>query len=633
MGLRIKNNVTKAFDKKNARCMANGGTVDGMWNPTKTVDEQVDKYTTGTPAPVVAAPVAVPPAAAAAAPQAPGFFANAIDKIASPLRGVPTQDQFAQQMVAEDQANLRKQYEIMGAKNAAISAKNLADFAAQEKPPGMKAGGEVSGPGGPTDDKVPAMLSDGEYVLPADTVEHIGKDNLDAVRAATHKPTGDKRAVLRTMHSGMPHMAVGGTVADHLRGAAMVPGMLAGEAVRGVLNNVPGADSLRDTVVGQALPARYSGVENTQNAITAARKDAPAPVAAPVAAPAVEDVTSAGKDSAVINGQNVDLRGMTQSTFDPNIYRKGNSFVGRGTPDGGPTSVNPFSAEGTAEIAKANAIRQGTIDMQRPAQQLTVIPDGSKEDNIARTIKNAYNAPGAAKRLLELHNMDQDAATSRRGQDVNSGIAAANNQVSLRGQDVISRGQDLNFQGDVLHANSAAGLAQQKLQRDNQESGMKAIENTIGNFAVDPTTGKLDSNKANAFRSFLYTSNPKEGAPVDRYLAEADPQKQQALLQNMYQQFDLNQRANTEADSAFGGTRNIGISPIAADNEVASWKDLTSGKVAPRTYLRDKISFLPGAGQRLLRNDAGQIFPAGDLTAEQEGIIAEQTRNAPLRRR
>jgi len=53
---------------------------------------------------------------------------------------------------------------------------------------GLKHGGKVSGPGGPTEDKVPAMLSDGEYVLPADTVRHVGKDNLDALKDATHDP-------------------------------------------------------------------------------------------------------------------------------------------------------------------------------------------------------------------------------------------------------------------------------------------------------------------------------------------------------------------------------------------------------------------------------------------------------------
>ncbi|MDO4610956.1 tape measure protein [Corynebacterium sp.] len=44
-------------------------------------------------------------------------------------------------------------------------------------------GGFVSGPGGPTDDLVPAMLSDGEYVLRADAVRRIGVDNLNAMNS------------------------------------------------------------------------------------------------------------------------------------------------------------------------------------------------------------------------------------------------------------------------------------------------------------------------------------------------------------------------------------------------------------------------------------------------------------------
>lgn len=74
-----------------------------------------------------------------------------------------------------------------------------APHAAQPKtpPPSFKMkkvfkaeGGSVEGPGGPTDDKVPAMLSDGEYVLPADTVKAVGVDKLNALRDATHEPTG-----------------------------------------------------------------------------------------------------------------------------------------------------------------------------------------------------------------------------------------------------------------------------------------------------------------------------------------------------------------------------------------------------------------------------------------------------------
>ena len=55
-------------------------------------------------------------------------------------------------------------------------------------------GGRVSGPGGPVDDKVgPVMLSDKEYVLPADTVDAVGVEQLDALRAMTHTPAGLRR--------------------------------------------------------------------------------------------------------------------------------------------------------------------------------------------------------------------------------------------------------------------------------------------------------------------------------------------------------------------------------------------------------------------------------------------------------
>lgn len=53
--------------------------------------------------------------------------------------------------------------------------------------------GLVRGPGGPVDDMIPAMLSDGEYVLPADTVKAIGKKKLDKVVDKTHTPAAIQR--------------------------------------------------------------------------------------------------------------------------------------------------------------------------------------------------------------------------------------------------------------------------------------------------------------------------------------------------------------------------------------------------------------------------------------------------------
>jgi hypothetical protein len=56
-----------------------------------------------------------------------------------------------------------------------------------------KGTGPVSGPGGPIDDKIPAMLSDGEYVLPADTVQKVGVETLDRLVKNTHVPAAVQR--------------------------------------------------------------------------------------------------------------------------------------------------------------------------------------------------------------------------------------------------------------------------------------------------------------------------------------------------------------------------------------------------------------------------------------------------------
>lgn len=50
-------------------------------------------------------------------------------------------------------------------------------------------GGFVSGPGGPTDDKIPALLSNGEYVLTAKAVDNIGVRNLDAMNSGAVSAT------------------------------------------------------------------------------------------------------------------------------------------------------------------------------------------------------------------------------------------------------------------------------------------------------------------------------------------------------------------------------------------------------------------------------------------------------------
>ena len=53
--------------------------------------------------------------------------------------------------------------------------------------------GRVRGIGGPVDDSINAKLSNGEYVLPADTVQKIGIKKLDKLIASTHTPAATQR--------------------------------------------------------------------------------------------------------------------------------------------------------------------------------------------------------------------------------------------------------------------------------------------------------------------------------------------------------------------------------------------------------------------------------------------------------
>lgn len=91
-------------------------------------------------------------------------------------------------------------------------------------------GGRVDGKGGRTDDKVgPVMLSDEEYVLPADTADAIGRDVLDQLRLHTHDfKDGRKESALRKQHGTADHLADGGSPDWLEKGKALGQRALAG---------------------------------------------------------------------------------------------------------------------------------------------------------------------------------------------------------------------------------------------------------------------------------------------------------------------------------------------------------------------------------------------------------------------
>lgn len=115
-------------------------------------------------------------------------------------------------------------------------------------------GGRVNGKGGRTDDKVgPVMLSDEEYVLPADTADAIGRDVLDQLRLHTHDFKDDrKESALRKQHGAADHLADGGSPDWLEKGKALGQRALAGaqqygnQAIDYAKSKLPGLQQATD---------------------------------------------------------------------------------------------------------------------------------------------------------------------------------------------------------------------------------------------------------------------------------------------------------------------------------------------------------------------------------------------------
>lgn len=115
-------------------------------------------------------------------------------------------------------------------------------------------GGRVNGKGGRTDDKVgPVMLSDEEYVLPADTADAIGRDVLDQLRLHTHDFKDDrKESALRKQQGAADHLADGGSPDWLEKGKALGQRALAGaqqygnQALNYAKSKLPGLQQATD---------------------------------------------------------------------------------------------------------------------------------------------------------------------------------------------------------------------------------------------------------------------------------------------------------------------------------------------------------------------------------------------------
>ena len=94
----------------------------------------------------------------------------------------------AQQQTPQPQQRAVTEYSGMSATQRREKELGLAD-GGRVRPRGF-----VAGKGTTTSDSIPARLSNGEYVLPADTVRAVGVEALDALRESTHKPVKGEQA-------------------------------------------------------------------------------------------------------------------------------------------------------------------------------------------------------------------------------------------------------------------------------------------------------------------------------------------------------------------------------------------------------------------------------------------------------
>jgi TP901 family phage tail tape measure protein len=99
-------------------------------------------------------------------------LADAIDRLEKRLQAI------------EDGANLTK------AENKKLQESKKAKAAAGGYIKNFMGGGNVAGPGTKTSDSIPAMLSDGEYVIKADSVQKYGVGTFDALNAQRFKEGG-----------------------------------------------------------------------------------------------------------------------------------------------------------------------------------------------------------------------------------------------------------------------------------------------------------------------------------------------------------------------------------------------------------------------------------------------------------
>ena len=497
--------------------------------------------------------------------------------------------------------------------------------------------GRVTGPGGPREDKVPAMYSDGEYVLPAKTVDALGgPDALDALVQETNdgrKPLGaDQRSKLRMQTGGMDDEDL---LNPYNRPRTALP-------LNPRLQQTSAGLTANPQILGpRPAPARdYLDPRDYR-----AMAPAPAPASSFAAAQSPAPRTAAQiEDSLYQQSGGRGLRDLSENAgalADYNILQqtRGNNIRVAQQPNGvleftganvgGPGYQPPTQGLGTAEDAVRDAalldrsiqarLASGAREDLELANQLAVTPEQRAAVNAAYGERDRMNelraaSPRRAEKLL------RDRATSLEAETRRADLAERRS-ASLRAAGIQER--ELAQRGAIAASEVQGRAEQRQIDREknaidlyeaqarvsttlaNADEGRRAkaaerLDKQIATRLVDPATGKPDPAQLDSFKEWLASADQaQDGFTVRRNgrdvvvdsVFDLEPAEQERAIAALLPQWRAHQALNRQTGSGligrlFGKPTTTRYDPVA-DVSDPEFRDILF--TGPSAYLRSKI--------------------------------------------
>lgn len=490
-------------------------------------------------------------------------------------------------------------------------------------------GGDVEGKGGPTEDKVgPVMLSDGEYVLPADTVDIVGRDKLDALRLATHDFVDDgnkpKVSSLRKMANGgtfyvdpegvasrrlpsrelvpyqqptagspggggrgpVPHQPTAGSPGGVGRGAGALRGL-------GVVGGIAASAPAVNASVGEwarGIPEVLRG-ESAPQPNTKVRFLDGQPTPEPVFNPTPAELDRRGAlrpesvDAAMGNLRSGNAPGGGfQQIPGTDVYRRNNpnagnpgesahQYIGVGTPER--QTEDPIMGEIRSALRGLTdgAGNRGGGGGYMPGSQAREI--NARYDQLSKQLSGMYSAKGQgnlARRLLELENSrsgaldaDQRNRSALRGQDMSASTAANSAANQARMQALQTLGSLANQRAQQAASGGTAALRAMNDAARLEGQGEDRLDQRA-NRAVNELT---------SFATRQYGEDSPEGRDFEMAFRATNPDfmtmpdgDRASLLAQFREQWDAQGPVRARA-AALGRPIGVGQAPVMSGDPVS----------------------------------------------------------------